>query len=64
MNMTIDQIKVVASIRSALQEELTVHTKDGQTITGTCTFAGTSKFRLDTPLAACFFNYGEVESVE
>jgi hypothetical protein len=62
--MTIDQIKVVAAVRSALQEELTVHTKDGQTITGTCTFAGTAKFRVDVPQAACFFKYDEVEAVE
>lgn len=64
MHMTIDQIKVVAAVRSAELEEIVVHTKDGQTISGTCTFAGTAKFRVDTPLAACFFTYAEVEAVQ
>lgn len=64
MHMTTDQIRVVAAVRANLCEEITVHTDDGQTITGTCTFAGTQKFRVDTPLAAAFFTYEEVEAVQ
>lgn len=64
MHMTRDQIVVVAAVRAAERREITVHTTDGQTITGTCTFAGTNKFRVDTPLAAIFFTYEKVESVE
>jgi hypothetical protein len=62
--MSIDQIKVIAAVRASDNREITVRLLDGTTITGTCTFAGKRKFRVDTPQAAIFFTYDECEAVE
>jgi hypothetical protein len=64
MSLTVDQIKVLVAVKSGLQEEITVTTLIGEKVTGVCTFAGTTKFRVDTPQAAIFFNYDEVEQVD
>lgn len=44
--------------------EVTVTNHDGDQFVGEIHYAGVNKFRLDTPLAACFFYYDEVESVK
>jgi hypothetical protein len=43
--------------------EVTVRTYTGDLVTGLVTYAGQIKFRLDTPQAAIFFTYDEVEEV-
>lgn len=57
-----DHIKALVAERAAIHGDITVQTKEG-VVTGTCTFAGTQKFRVDTPQAAIFFTYEEVEAV-
>lgn len=64
--MTIDQIKTFA-MDAVLQHpprEVYVAALNGETHMGTLTYAGQNKFRVDKPLAACFFTYDEVEAIE
>jgi hypothetical protein len=58
-----DHIKAVVARRAADEDSITVQTKDGEIYRGTCTFAGTQKFRVDTADDAMFFTYEEVEAV-
>ena len=62
--MTTEQIKATAKARAAEHAHIFVRTIRDEIYNGPCTFAGKNKFRVDTPLAACFFDYEEVEAVE
>lgn len=46
-----------------IQGEATIVLDDGHEVTGTVTFVGENKFRLDTPLAANFIPYEDVKEV-
>lgn len=63
--MTINQIMRIARQRAEHNVDIVVVPLgvEHQTIEGACTFAGTNKFRVDTPQAAIFFKYTEVEAV-
>lgn len=64
--MTLDQIKAYTALAAAGPDRanVTVTLHDGTVIGGTCTFAGKRVFRVNTPLAALFIPYDEVEAVE
>ena len=63
--MTTEQIKTRAMelVMAHPPVEVGVRTLDDQLIVGVVSFAGENKFRLDTPQAVMFFEYGEVEAI-
>lgn len=64
--MSTEQIKTFAmeAVVSHPPREVRVVTLDDSFIVGEVHFAGHTKFRVDTPQAAIFFRYDEVEAVE
>lgn len=62
--MTINSIKHRVRELARHNLEGTVRMYTGDLITGTFTWDGTNKFRVDTPQAAIFFRYDEVEWVD
>lgn len=60
---TLKTIKARLAEHESVQGATTVRTYTGDLVTGVVTWVGGYKVRIDTPLAAIFIRYDEIEEV-